>query len=261
MKLALSVTIITKDEEERLPFCLESIQDIADEIILVDSGSTDKTLEIAKKYNAKIFHNDWKGYGQQKIFAENQTKNKWILNLDADEELSPELKENIINLFKSNKVEDFAAYKMFWKMIFFTQNKPPLLAVGSNFVRLYNKEKSGFNSSTVHDSVLLKNDREKLGILKGYVYHRCFKSMKHWSDKINSYTTLQAEDWITKKRPQPSTIRIIIEPWFAFLKSYFIRKYLFYGIDGFVSSLMYAYAKMLRLAKVRELYRLKRTNP
>ncbi len=258
MKIPLSVTIITREEEERLAYCLESIKDIADEIILVDSGSTDKTLEIAQKYNAKIFHNEWKGYGQQKIFAENQTSNKWILNLDADEELSLELKENILDLFKSNKVENFPAYKMFWKMIFFTQSKPPLCAVGSSFVRLYNKEKAGFNDSTVHDSVLLKNNNENLGSLKGYVYHRCFKSMKHWSDKINSYTSLQAEDWIAKGRQQPSTLRIIIEPFFAFLKSYFIRKYIFYGVDGFVASVMYAYSKMLRLAKVRELYRLQK---
>lgn len=256
MKLPLSVTIITKNEEDRLPHCLESIYEIADEIILVDSGSTDNTIKIAEKYKCKIFYNDWKGYGAQKIFAENKCSNKWILNLDADEELSQSLKENIIKLFNSRNIEDFSAYKMFWQLIFFTQKKPPFLAVGSNFVRLYNKEKAGFNNSKVHDSVLLKNSLEELGKIEGYVYHRCFQSMKHWSDKINSYTSLQAEDWIKSGRKQPSNFRLISEPIFAFFKSYFIRRYCFYGIDGFIASLMYSNAKMLRLAKVRELFRL-----
>ncbi len=253
MKLPLSVTIITKNEEERLPFTLKSIAEVADEIIIVDSGSNDKTLEIAKEYNCKIFHKDWNGYGEQKIFAENQARNNWILNLDADEEITTELKNNIINLFQDNKIEEFPAYKMFWKMIFLTQKKPPIFAVGSNFVRLYNKEKAGFSASTVHDSVLLKNPQENLGVLNGFVHHRCFKSMKHWADKINSYSSLQAEDWVKSGRKAPTTLRMVFEPIFAFFKSYLLRRYFIYGIDGYFASIIYAYAKMLRLAKVREL--------
>lgn len=256
-KIPVSVTIIAKDEEERLPYTLESVKGWVDEIILVDSGSTDNTIKIAEQYGAKIFHNEWKGYGQQKIFSENKASNKWILNLDADEEISAELKNQIISLFQNSRQDEFPAYKMYWKMIFFTQEKSPVLAVGSNFVRLYNKEKAGFNDSAVHDSVLLKNPSEKLGELKAPVYHRCFKSMKHWSDKINSYTSLQAEDWYKSGRAGPSCLRIIFEPIFAFLKSYFIRRYIFYGIDGFQASLMYSYAKMLRLAKVREIFKVK----
>ncbi|MDX1949592.1 MAG: glycosyltransferase family 2 protein [Rickettsiales bacterium] len=255
MKLPLSVTIITKNEEERLPYTLKSVQNIADEIILVDSGSTDKTLQIAKEFNCKIFHKDWNGYGEQKIFAEEQTKNNWILNLDADEELSESLRENIIKLFQNSKIEEFPAYKMFWQMLFLGQEKPPIFAVGSNFVRLYNKEKAGFSASKVHDSVLLKTPSEKLGILQGYVYHRCFKSMKHWAEKINSYSTLQAEDWVKSGRKPPTLARMIFEPIFAFLKSYFLRRYFIYGVDGYFASIIYAYAKMLRLAKVRELFK------
>lgn len=254
-KLPISVFIITKNEEERLKFALESVKGWVDEVIIVDSGSTDKTLEIAKKYKATIFHNDWKGYGQQKIFAEKKCKNNWLLNIDADEEVSSILKDSIIELFEGNKSPEFDAYKIKWKMIFLGQTRPPLIATGGEVVRLYNKKKSGFRESTIHDSVILKDESAIIGNIEGVFYHRCFKSLKHWIDKVNFYTTEQANEWVKKGRKQPSMIRIITEPFTAFLKCYFIRKYIFYGLDGFNASIIYAFSKTLRLAKIREIYR------
>ena len=256
MKLPISVFIITRDEEERLAFAINSVKDWVDEIIVVDSGSTDKTVEIAKQLGAQVTFNEWKGYGQQKIFGEGLCRNKWVLNIDADEEISAEVKNNIFKLFENGREPEEAAFKMFWKMLFLTQKEPPAIGVTSSFIRLYNKEKAGFRDSSIHDSVILKGDG-KIGVINGYVNHRCFKSLKHWADKINSYSSMQAEEWLAKGRAKP-TIRIIFEPFFAFLKSFILRKYFLYGIDGFMASLMYAYSKTLRLAKIRELYEMRK---
>jgi glycosyltransferase involved in cell wall biosynthesis len=256
-KLPISVFIIAKNEEERLPKAIASVIDWVDEVLVIDSGSVDKTISLAQNLGAKTVFNEWQGFGQQKIFGEKLCKNDWILNIDADEEISEKLKLEIIEVFENNKNQNFACFKMKWEMVFFTQKNPPLFAVGSNFIRLYNKQKAGFNDSSVHDSVILKNPNDRVGVLKNIVYHRCFKSMHHWADKINYYTTLQAEDFYNKNR-KVSCLRIIFEPIFSFFKAYFLRRYFFYGIDGFLGSLMYAYSKTLRLAKVREIYRIKK---
>jgi glycosyltransferase involved in cell wall biosynthesis len=255
-KLPISVFIITKDEEERLPKAIASVIDWVDEVIVVDSGSTDKTIEIANKAGCKTMFNEWKGFGAQKVYGEQQCRNNWILNIDADEEISPALQNTIKKLFENGAKPQAHAFKMHWKMIFFGQSHPPKFAVGSSFVRLYNKEFAGFSTSTVHDSVIVRDESKIAEIKTAFVYHRCFRSMHHWADKINYYSTLQAEDWVAKNR-SVSSFRIIIEPFTTFLKSYFVRRYFLYGIDGFLGALMYAYARTLRLAKVKELYRLK----
>ncbi len=255
MKLPISVFIITKDEEERLSYAINSVRDWVDEILVIDSGSSDSTVSLAEKLGARVMYNEWKGFGAQKIFGENQCRNKWILNIDADEEITEEVKANIFKVFENGEPTE-AAFNMHWKMLFLTQSKAPDIGVTSNFIRLYNKEKAGFRDSTIHDSVVIKQSGGSLGEIEGYVNHRCFKSLKHWADKINYYTTLQAEEWVAKGRKAPG-VRIVIEPILAFFKSLFIRKYFLYGIDGFMASIMYAYSKTLRLAKVRELYKMK----
>jgi glycosyltransferase involved in cell wall biosynthesis len=255
MKLPISVFIICKDEEERIEYALKSVEAWVDEIVVIDSGSVDKTLEIAKKYTSEIYFNQWQGFGAQKIYGETKCKNNWILNIDADEEITEEVKNNIFKLFENGKTPSESAFKMHWKMLFLTQKFAPKYGVTSSFIRLYNKQKAGFRDSTIHDSVVVK-DSGNIGEILGYVNHRCFKSLRHWADKINYYSSLQAEEWVAKGRRKPS-IRIVLEPVFAFFKSYFIRKYFLYGIDGFMASIMYAYSKTLRLAKVRELYKLK----
>lgn len=254
MKLPISVFIITKDEEERLPLAINSVKDWVDEVIVIDSGSRDKTCEIAEDLGVKVTFNEWKGYGQQKIFGEGLCRNKWVLNIDADEEITPEVKSNIFKLFINGEPNE-AAFNMHWKMLFLTQEQAPKYGVTGRFIRLYNKEMAGFRDSTIHDSVVVKAG--KTGEIEGYVNHRCFKSLKHWADKINNYSTMQAEEWVAKGRREPN-IRIIFEPFFAFLKSFVLRRYFLYGIDGFMASLMYSYSKTLRLAKIRELYRMKK---
>ncbi len=253
-KLPISVFIIAKDEADRITKPIESVRDWVSEVIVIDSGSSDATVEVSRKLGANVVFHQWEGYGQQKIYGESLCQQKWILNLDADEEVTPQLRDNIMVLFEGDKEPEPSAYKMRWKMCFYLEDKPPTLAPGSGFVRFYNKEKAGFRDSAVHDSVVVWEG--SLGTLDGLVYHRCFKHLEHWCGKINSYSSMQAVDYVEKGR-KVSALRLICEPFFAFFKSYFIRRYFVYGVDGFVASFLYAYARMIRLAKARELYRAK----
>ena len=253
-KLPISVFIIAKNEVDRIEKPILSVRDWVDEVIVIDSGSEDDTVEFAKNLGADVVFNEWDGYGQQKIFGESLCKNNWILNLDADEEASIELCNNIKLMFSDGKEPVYNAYKMSWKMCFYLEDKPPFLAPGSTFIRFYNKNKAGFRNSAVHDSVVIKEG--SVGRLRGLVYHRCFKNLEHWCGKINSYSTMQAIDFVAKGR-RVSCLRLIFEPIFTFLKSYFIRRYFVYGLDGFVASFLYAYSRMIRLAKAKELYRAK----
>ena len=125
-------------------------------------------------------------------------------------------------------------------------------------IRLYNKKTAGFNSSSVHDSVIPRSSDVSVVLFNSPVLHRSFRSLKHAVEKINAYTTLQARDMVEKNKPMPYSIRIIFEPLLMFVKAYFFRKYFLLGLDGFVESFMYAFAKTLRLVKVRELWKEKK---
>lgn len=253
----ISLTVITKNESERLPYTLESVQGLVDEIIVVDSGSTDETVKVAERYGAKVFFRDWTGYGDQKIYAESLVKNKWILNLDADESLTEGLRKEIHELFRAGEPEK-AGYEILRYLIFIGRDKPSSLVWEGNFLRLYNKKKAGFSKSRVHDSVLLKDKGNSVGLLTQRITHRCFKSYHHWIEKMNGYTDEQAQDWIERGRPEPSCVRLILEPIGSFFKSLFVKRYITLGTEGVVASYLYATAKLLRLVKVREAYQKKR---
>lgn len=250
-KLPLSVFIIAKDEADRIPHTLNSVKDIADEIIVIDSGSTDNTKEICTKFQAKFIYNEWNGYGEQKRFGEAQCRNRWILNLDADEALSTDLINEIKLLFTTGNIEAHSAYILDVKIILNHDSTPPKFAPNTLTARLYDKTKASFSDSPIHDSVIIKQGTSRR--LRGIVIHRCFRSLEHEVQKINFYTSMQATDFLKKQRPV-SSLRIFIEPFFAFFKAYILRRYCFYGIDGLIQSFIYSFSKLLRLAKAREAY-------
>lgn len=253
----ISLTVITKNESERLSYTLKSVQGVVDEIIVVDSGSTDETVKVAERYGAKVFFRDWTGYGDQKIYAESLVKNKWILNLDADESLTEGLRKEIQGLFQAGEPEK-AGYEITLNLLFIGKKRATSFIREGTVVRLYNKEKAGFRKSRVHDSVVLKNKQDGVGSFQERAVHRCFKSYHHWIEKMNGYTDEQAQDWIERGRPEPSCVRLILEPIGAFFKSLFVKRYITLGTEGVVASYLYATAKLLRLVKVREVYQKKR---
>ena len=256
IKLPISVFIIAKNEADRIDKPIKSVSEWVDEVIVIDSGSDDDTVKVSEALGARVVFNAWKGYGPQKIFGESLCTHDWLLNLDADEEVTPQLATSIKKIFAEG-VPKHQAYTLTRKLLFRFETKPPLLAPGDKPVRLYHKDYAGFKDSTVHDSVLVREG--SIGALDGIIVHRCFRGLEHWVNKINFYSTMQAEDFVKKGR-RPSRIRIIFEPALSFLKALFLRRYVLYGIDGFIGSFLYAYARLLRLAKARELLKEKKFN-
>ncbi len=199
-KLPISVFIITKNEEDRIEKAINSVTDFADEILIIDSGSTDKTIQICKNLGVNVIFNEWRGYGQQKIFGENQCKNDWILNIDADERVSKELIDEITKIFTKDIPNKYIGYKIKILNQFFNEDQPKKLAYYYNQLRLYNKNFAGFKNSTIHDSVALKDQSDSNLISKLYnnISHQSFRSYAHWIEKIDNYSNMQAIEAFAK---------------------------------------------------------------
>ena len=253
--IPISVFIITKNEADRIGNVIKMAAKIADEIIVIDSGSVDETVKISSALGAKVIFNAWNGYGAQKIFGELQCRNKWILNLDADEELSPELCDEITRVFADKIADAVAGFKIKIVNKFPFEQRPKKLAYYYNQIRLYNIDFAGFKNSTVHDSVVLKSPHQQQILqLNNIVYHQSFRSYSHWLDKINSYSSMQAKDAFEKNKC-PSIVKVFLTPTLAFLKAYFVRRYFIYGVNGIIYSYIFAFSRFVKMIKIREMYR------
>ena len=255
--LPLSIFMICQDEEERIGDALEVLKGLTDDIVIVDSGSTDETLNIAKRYTDRIYHKDWNGYGEQKVYAQSLCQYDWVLNLDADEILQPNVVSEIRQIFKTSEDKRAAAYSLrFCHVGFLSKRKKPRLFCPVNVTpRLYDRRRAGFKDSTVHDKVVTY-DGSKPVVLKGDVAHISFKSFGHLWLKAHGYAALQAEDWYNKGK-KPSILKIIFDPFFVFLKQYFLRRFFALGVEGFILSFMFAGVRALRLGLVLETFKAK----
>ncbi len=253
--VSLSVFIIAKNEADRIHLPINSVKGLADEIVVVDSGSSDNTMEVAKNLGAdKVLFHEWSGYGPQKAFAESVCRNNWLLNLDADEAITPELAQEIRALFAYGEPKN-ALYAIKNVMVFPYETKPRRFSPSGYFVRLYNRQYAGFKNSPVHDSVVAKTQQLPIIKLKHPIHHSGFRNFSHMIEKMNNYTSMQAADMFARNR-KVSSARICIEPIFAFFKSYFGRGYFRFGAEGVIYSLFYSFNRTIRLAKLRELYKI-----
>ncbi|MET0155342.1 MAG: glycosyltransferase family 2 protein [Rickettsiales bacterium] len=259
-RLPISCFVIAKNEADRLPFTLESVKGwVGEMIVVVDPASADDTADVAARMGAKTITHAWEGYGPQKCYAESLCNFPWILNLDADESVSPPLRDETIDLFERYAMRPpFDGFRLSVVTLRPGENAPSFLAPSNSPVRLYRAEKGGFKNSPVHDSVAFDAPSPVIGKLRGKVHHRSFRSYFHAVEKINSYSTMQAEDIVRRKKTRFVCVRLALEPFTAFLKAYFLRRYMFMGVDGVAESLLYAFARTLRWAKVRELQKKQR---
>lgn len=253
-KIPLSVFIIAKNEADRIPLVIRAVRDWVDEVIVIDSGSTDDTVVVSEALGARVLFHAWRGYGPQKVFAEQQCRNAWLLNLDADEEISPHLGEEIRALFNSGD-PSCAAYTLPILPLYPFQDSGHAWTAFHHPVRLYRKDMAGFKDELVHDTVVVHEGR--IGHLKGMVLHRSFRSLAHHVEKVNGYSSAQAEVLAARGR-DPGLLALLLTPIFAFFKQFILRREFVNGVDGIVVSYMYAFQRFIRLAKTRERQRLLR---
>ena len=242
-KLPISCFIIAKNEADRISKTIESVIDIVDEVIVIDSGSTDGTQNLAKELGCKVFFNKWSGYGPQKRFGEDCTKNEWLLNLDADEYLSDQIKSEILQIFDDNN-KHYNFFSMKVTPIYPNWKKPRLFSASHQCVRLYNKRFGRFSNSPVHDSVETNNS--KIFYFKNHVYHNSVRSFKHLIEKEESYIQLQSKT-LKDKNKIFLFLRIFVEFPLAFIKYYFIRRHFTGALTGLVTSLILAYYRWKRV--------------
>lgn len=242
----LTLVVITKNAGKSIEKCFQSTQRIANKVV-VDSGSTDDTLEIAKRYEAKIIHQDWLGFGPQKQFAVMSSPTDWVLCLDADEFLSPELSQSIQSLFQQKELQD--AYK------FPRSNKflGRFLKYGEGYpdwsLRLFNKTKARWSNDAVHEKVVAINERLMVGELTGDLMHESGESISHYIEKQNRYTDIQAKLMI-ESGETVSCLRLIFSPFIRFMKFYFIKRGFLDGLPGFVHISIGCFAAFLKYLKV-----------
>jgi len=235
----LSVIIIAKNEEANIGRCLDSVR-FADEVIVLDSGSSDKTVEIAKRYTDKVFLTDWQGYGVQKQRALEKTSGDWVLNLDADESISEELQLEIKTAIASNKAD---AYRLPIQMVFYNQ---PLKYSASpkRHVRLFKKENASFSTDIVHEKIILPKGI-RIGKIKKAIRHHSFQDVSHVLYKLNKYSSYSAKIRIANNK-KPSFIRVLAATGWMFNRCFFLQRGFLDGKLGFLFALFSAQGTFYR---------------
>lgn len=248
VKLPISVFIIAKNEEVRLPRCLNALTSWAGEIVLVDSGSTDRTVEIGEAYGAKVYHHEWNGYGPQKRFAEQKCRYDWVLNIDADEVMTEALINELRILFEKTPPRP-DAFRLRILTVYPGKSKPRLWADDYNVVRLYHKSIGSYANDAVHDRVNIGNHRP--GQLRAPVHHHTNISVLHAIHKAMKFAEFRAET----SNEKPSIVlkaRLLYEFPLVFLKTYFGRRHFTGGWQGYYYALCIAFMRTTRIALMLE---------
>jgi len=218
VSVSLSCCIITLNEADRIEACLKAAAVVADELVVVDSGSTDGTPEIARRLGARVLHRDWTGYGQQKRFAEQQASHNWILSLDADEVLSDQLQQEIAALMTI--APPMAAYRVRILAVHPGQARPHRWAEGYNIVRLYNRRRATYSEHPVHDRV--ETGTHPVGQLDGVIYHYAWRSFEHLHAKMRAYADYQVQ--VLRKPAAVLALRLPFEYPLTFFKYLVLRR-------------------------------------
>lgn len=241
-RLPLSCFIIARDEADRIGDTIASVRDWAEEIVVVDSGSSDDTMAVAERLGARVISRTWEGYGPQKRFAEECCRFDWLLNLDADEVVTAELREEIVALFQHGP-PPVAGYYLRVVDLYPGRARPRPFAYSYNIVRLYDRRRARYSPSRVHDRV--GTDGQPLGQLAGRVLHRSVRSLDHQRRKLDTYFALQRQE-ISKPRWR-AYLRLPLEYPATFLHYYVLRRHLFGGRFGLALSHVHASARTRRL--------------
>ncbi|MBL0156372.1 MAG: glycosyltransferase family 2 protein [Bryobacterales bacterium] len=242
--MKISATIITYNEEQNLPRAIESLR-CCDEILVVDSGSSDRTVEIAEKFGARVVEANWRGYAGQKNYASDQATYDWVLSIDADEALSEDLEGEIWQLKKKGPDRDaytvprLAQYLGKW--ILYSGWYP------DRKIRLFDRRKARWVGEYVHESVVSEG---LVGALNGNLLHYTCGSLSEHLKTMDRYTTLAAEEVVARKKHVGYRHLLVDPPW-TFFKTYVMQRGFLDGVEGLTIAYMAAFYTFLKYAKAR----------
>lgn len=243
MKQAVSAVVITYNEADVIERCLQSIQ-WCDEIVVVDSGSTDGTVDICRKMGAKVIHRPFTNFGEQKRFAVAQATHSWILSLDADEYLSANLQAEIQ---KELVTPRHHGYYLPRSLVFMgkeirSERRKPIL-------RLFDKRHGNFVNKAVHEYVEVSGST---GYLRGILWHESYRNLEDYFTKFNRYTTLMAQGIVEKGKVKPP-VYALLRFGVAFIQQFLLKGCWLNGSVGVVWALMAAYYNAVKYLKAYEI--------
>jgi glycosyltransferase involved in cell wall biosynthesis len=243
--LKVSAVIITRNEEAMLPACLESVS-WADEIIVVDSGSADRTVEIARMQGAKVIETrDWPGFGAQKNRALDAATHEWVLSIDADERVTPELRDEIRHIVSDGN--PMTAYRIPRRSRFCRREMRHSGWWPDYVVRLFRRDAARFSDDLVHERVLV--DSAQCGTLKTPLVHEAIRDLEQVLDKVNRYSTAGAAALAGRGRRATLSGAIGHGLW-AFIRTYFLRAGFLDGREGFMLAVSNAEGAYYRYTKL-----------
>lgn len=241
----LSVIILTFNEEAYIEDAIASV-DFADEIIVMDSFSTDKTPLLVKNKNVVFIQNEFKNFSDQRFLASKYASNNMILFIDADERVSNSLRDEIQVLLNNN--EQKSAYKVMFSNIFMGKELKHGHYKGNRKIRLFNKNKCWYDESKlVHEKIVIKDG--DIGNLKNPIIHYNYRYWNHFIVKKNQYAELQAEQ-LFKKGIRPNIFHFIVKPTYRFFNQFIFRAGFLDGFPGFASAYISSYYVMSRYIKL-----------
>ena len=249
----LSVVIITYNEEKHIGRCLNSVKDFADDIVVVDSFSTDSTEEIVKSFNCRFIKHEFEGHIQQKNWAITQAKYPHILSLDADEVLSARLKESVLHAKENWEYDGYYFNRLTnycGKWIHHTSWYP------ARKFRLWDSRKGKWGGTNPHDKFRLEKGSSRK-FLKGDLYHYSYYSINQHIQQINKFSTIVAETYFAENR-SASYFKIIFNPLWRLFRDYIIKLGFLDGYYGLVVSANAAYETFLKYLKLKNLYRIEK---
>jgi len=243
----LSAVIITGNEEKNLPACLDSLAWV-DEIVVVDSGSTDRTLEIARRYTDKVYSRTWTGYADQRNAAHDLASGDWILSLDADERVSPELAEEIKRLLSQPEAGIagcYLPYKVYYRDKWLRHGG----FYPEKHLRLFRRGRGKYGDRAVHEA--LQVDGPTL-TLTHHVHHYTYLSVGDYLERMERYADLSAREYFRQGRTT-GPLRMTGHAAFNFFKMYFLQLGFLDGYEGFLMAVLYSFYTFTKYAKLREL--------
>jgi glycosyltransferase involved in cell wall biosynthesis len=248
-KMEISAVIITLNEEKRLEPALKGLEDAVSEIIIVDAYSSDKTLEIARRYTKKVYQRKWTNFSDQKNFGNSKASYSWILSLDADERLSPELRKEILAL--KDEEPRCSGFSMPRQVFYLGRWIRHSGWYPDRKIRLFRKDKARWEGAYVHEELVIEGEVVRL---KGSIHHFTYRNIQDHLNKINKFSELGAKKLYSQKK-KCRWYHLFFLPFFRFLKSYLWKGGFLDGFAGLVISVSNGYAIFIRYAKLKEIWK------